>query len=483
MKKLITLVLTLALCVPMFMTTSVEVKAAGTCAHNSFEGVECEGTDLNQNGVCTSCVSALADEENENGWISVDDQHVFGKFCACKAIIVAEGSDYELHDMTYTYWDDVVHGYECSGCPSIGSEPHEYSDGSSICNKCYNGETPSEPTLVCWHDNCETILPTGSTKTVCDSCEKTMYAKSEKLDENSERPANQYHANNVYCGLCDDLVGTEYFEHYDFDVNEYCDYCNYHIGMGACIHECGKPAGYNTMCQECQASVKASEKFVKINEDGDHVVSYACKCTVTGTKYFSGHYNYDGKGYCICGEYVGFGSGDCGSGNKEENTASKAPTAEEIAEWTSAEVEASVKAEEAIPVTSFVSAEAVSTIPAEVKETSSTEAVYNLSKITTTQGFIAAVDKIVKANATTAANTGNAKAKAVTFYSEKPIAFNAASLTALSDAATEFVYMFKHEGHLYKVTIPAGAKVNLAGQRFAGPLYIGAQLGTSVLVK
>lgn len=43
--------------------------------------------------------------------------------------------------------------------------------------------------------------------------------------------------------------------------------------------------------------------------------------------------------------------------------------------------------------------------------------------------------------------------------------------------------MFKHEGHLYKVTIPAGVNVDLAGRRFAGPLYIGVQLGTSVLVK
>ena len=43
--------------------------------------------------------------------------------------------------------------------------------------------------------------------------------------------------------------------------------------------------------------------------------------------------------------------------------------------------------------------------------------------------------------------------------------------------------MFKHEGHLYKVTIPAGAKIDLSGATFAGPLYIGAQLGTTVVIK
>ena len=51
MKKLITLVLTLALCVPMFLTTSVEVRANNICAHNNFDGT-CTGTSLNVQGVC-----------------------------------------------------------------------------------------------------------------------------------------------------------------------------------------------------------------------------------------------------------------------------------------------------------------------------------------------------------------------------------------------------------------------------------------------
>ena len=135
--------------------------------------------------------------------------------------------------------------------------------------------------------------------------------------------------------------------------------------------------------------------------------------------------------------------------------------------------EGTVKYEEAIPVTSFFSTAAINALPAEVKELG-TANVFNLSKVTTTQGFVAAVNKIAKANPTVAS---------VTLYSEKPIAFNVKSLAALTDANMEFVYMFNHEGHLYKVTIPAGAKVDLEGARFAGPLFIGAKLGTSVLVK
>ena len=126
-----------------------------------------------------------------------------------------------------------------------------------------------------------------------------------------------------------------------------------------------------------------------------------------------------------------------------------------------------------MPVTSFVSATAVNAIPKEVKDTT-TETVFNISRIATTQGFVAAVDKMIKANI---------KEKKVTFYSDKPFAFNAVSLNALTNTKKEFVYIFKHNGRIYKVTIPAGAKIDLEGQQFAGPLYIGAKLGTTVVIK
>ena len=231
------------------------------------------------------------------------------------------------------------------------------------------------------------------------------------------------------------------------------------------------------MCDDCYLSDWES-KYVKVNNAIHKQVLVCSECSSEfGDDFAYEHWNYE-NGYCICGHNVN--ATPSASGNsvpKEEKPASKVPTAEEVAEQRTEAitkaVEEKIAAEEAIPVTSFVSAEAVNAIPAEVKGTT-TEAVFNVSKITTTRGFVAAVDKIVKANL---------EGKSVTFYSEKPFAFNMNSLAAMADANKEFVYMFKHEGQLYKVTIPAGAKVDLAGQKFAGPLYIGAQLGTSVLVK
>ena len=172
------------------------------------------------------------------------------------------------------------------------------------------------------------------------------------------------------------------------------------------------------------------------------------------------------------------------SGNTPVNNfsapAQKILTDEEIAiqkaEALAKALEETIKAETAMTVESFVSKEAVAALPAEVKESSNAQTVYNLSNVTTVPGFIAAIEKIAEANK--AANAG-----AVMIYSSDPITFNADMLTALADAAAEFVYMFRYKGHLYKISIPAGVKIDLEGQVFAGPLYIGAKLGTAVLVK
>lgn len=118
--------------------------------------------------------------------------------------------------------------------------------------------------------------------------------------------------------------------------------------------------------------------------------------------------------------------------------------------------------------------EALKSLPTEVKNMSGKNTVYNISKITTTQGFISAIDKIAKATSVK---------ETVTLYSSEPFAFNRSALTAITDVNRDIVYMFNHKGHLYKITIPAGAKVDISLATFAGPLYIGAQLGTSVLIK
>lgn len=292
-------------------------------------------------------------------------------------------------------------------------------------------------------------------------------------------PYADYHVLLKYYGCCyksieDDSTKAEH----DFSEGR-CTECGYQEDGPICEHaDCdratdGTESGTCSRCGSCVTYIISS------NAD-THTYVYKCNgCgsiledigTVTEAHKFYGNI------YCVlCGYYNSKPSGNVA----EESTPSM--TEEEIAQMKAEEItlatEAVIQAEVAIPVTDFVSAEDVNALPAEVKDSTGDEAVYNLSKITTTRGFVAAVEKMVEAN-----KSSVQKKDTVVFYTSAPIAFNTSSLTALSNAATEFVYMFKHEGHLYKVTIPAGAKVDLAGQRFAGPLYIGAQLGTSVLVK
>lgn len=329
----------------------------------------------------------------------------------------------------------------------------------------------------CWHEKCDNVAKEGTI--ICEDCYGKSSYTVKPIEGNAEK-----HAEVSCCTNCESILYDDAYPHWDSDMNGYCDACEYPVELSECVHvNCSNKAGLNSECPSCRDAMNNNMTFEGINEDGYHVVLHTCtpECGESKSIPYFGHWNYS-DGYCICGVYIGTPGGGQGSasGNsvpKEEKPASKAPTEEEVAEQRaeaiSKAVEEKIAAEEAIPVTSFVSAEAVNAIPAEVKGTT-TEAVFNVSKITTTRGFVAAVDKIVKANP---------EGKSVTFYSEKPFAFNTNSLAAMADANKEFVYMFKHEGQLYKVTIPAGAKVDLAGQKFAGPLYIGAQLGTSVLVK
>lgn len=149
----------------------------------------------------------------------------------------------------------------------------------------------------------------------------------------------------------------------------------------------------------------------------------------------------------------------------------------DVSEMAQKAAEEAIKIEEALPVESFISEGAVKAIPAEAKEVANATAgmtTYNLTSIKTVKGFTAAVRKIAKADPET---------QSVLVYSNKPITFSVETLNAVQDANKEFVYMFKHKGHLYKVTIPAGAKVDLRGEYYAGPLFIGSVLGTSQIVE
>lgn len=401
MKKLITLVLTLALCVPMLLTTSIEVKASNECAHE-----KCKVTETEDNGVCQNCNEKTSSIDR---WVfKGGSSHFWGKQCRnCWTDFFANNGQYQGHTKVFTKENEEYHKVTCK-CNGINiSEPHTYSDESGICNLCKNSETPLE--YYCAHGTqgggyCTNIVEDADVS--CDDC----------IDSIASAEGNW----QIYRGL-----GSNWHALY-----KTCE-CGYSKAETDTVHKTGEGSG----CSICNNSETPLEP---------------------------------GNG----------GSSNNGTGTGSDNTSSKpafkAPTAEEIAEWKSAEVEAKIKAEEAIPVTDFVSASAVNAIPTEVKENASTETVFNISKITYTRGFVAAIDKIVKANL---------EDKTVTLYSDNPFAFNATSLTALANANKDFVYMFKHEGQLYKIIIPAGAKVDLEGQMFAGPLYIGAKLGTTVVVK
>lgn len=161
----------------------------------------------------------------------------------------------------------------------------------------------------------------------------------------------------------------------------------------------------------------------------------------------------------------------------EERTVSVSVTDPEpersIEEIITAEVTAAVEiattAETSLPVTAFAAP-----APAAVSE-SLPAGTYNMSKIKTTKGFISAVNKIAESN----------PAPEVTVYAKDPIAFNNDSLAAVAKSGKALTYVFNYGGHVYSVTIPAGANVNglLGDSRFAGPLYIGSLFGTTKVVK
>lgn len=176
-------------------------------------------------------------------------------------------------------------------------------------------------------------------------------------------------------------------------------------------------------------------------------------------------HTYGADGKCTACSYRPHSSSPAGEDPKN--------SAKEEVDYT-AVIEETVKKEETLPVSTFTSANAIAMIPSEAKTNADTSTgnVYNLSSVTTTQGFVAAVNKIA---------TAEAASTAVTVYSQTPIAFTSETVNAVANTNKNFVYMFYYGKYLYKVTIPAGTKLNL-NSKFAGPLYIGAQLGTTQIV-
>lgn len=145
--------------------------------------------------------------------------------------------------------------------------------------------------------------------------------------------------------------------------------------------------------------------------------------------------------------------------------------------------------EVATPVESFVSESAVAALPSDVvgyinntnsalaaeraDGTMPTTKVYNISKIVTPKGLVAAVDKVAK----------NTPDEAVTVFHMNYVPFTDSVISAITKNNKDFVYIFKHAGHTFSITIPAGASTdNLVKGKFYGPLYIGAVYGTTKMI-
>ena len=224
-------------------------------------------------------------------------------------------------------------------------------------------------------------------------------------------------------------------------------------------------------CKYCLGSINVgTHDTYTSNSNGTHNVSCTI-CNMWGTnKSYTESCTFNSEGRCTKCNY--FDSSKSDQAAKEAAIAAAEKAAKERAEAIEAAAEAAIKAEEELPVASFVSTEALNSVPAEAK--GSDDTTYNISTVTTTRGFVAAVNKIAKDVASN---------NEVSVYSKESFAFNEDSLNAVASTGKDFVYTFTYKGHLYKITIPAGAKVNTNGQIFMGPLAIGAQLGTTEILK
>lgn len=101
---------------------------------------------------------------------------------------------------------------------------------------------------------------------------------------------------------------------------------------------------------------------------------------------------------------------------------------------------------------------------------------YNLSSFVTAKSFMTSIDKIAKSN------KGQSS---ISIYTEHPICFTNEILQHMSKNNVDFVYYFKHKGHLYSVTIPAQIDLEaiFKNNKYAGPLYLGYVLENSKLIK
>lgn len=245
---------------------------------------------------------------------------------------------------------------------------------------------------------------------------------------------------------------------------------------------------------------------VRIEEEGD--VSVACKVngcwagSFLGTYYRDGTFNWDATATCphivtteptsepdpsTCSHEFSEWKyapsyGDewryCSKCHKEERRAvasSSSSSSSKPAEPTKTDIEVREAVEETLPV-SPVSVDATQFNKADAAIIPG--GTYNLSNFITTKGIVKGINTVVAASNKSGSN-------AVTIYSGRPFAFNGEILKAIQAGKKDVTYFFNHDGHLYSVTIPATVDATKVLEKtgFAGPLYVGQQLGTTKLVK
>lgn len=158
--------------------------------------------------------------------------------------------------------------------------------------------------------------------------------------------------------------------------------------------------------------------------------------------------------------------------NKIEEPESSNDAPESVLEMTSVELEAREIYEESLPIILVEKEMVYGKTANEVVMPVNT---YDLSGYLTTKGFVSALNKVISANN---------KSSSISIYTDKPFCFSAMLLKAICDGKKDVVYYFMYKGHLYSVTIPTNVSIEkvLEKNGFAGPLYVGKQLGTTRLI-
>lgn len=397
----------------------------------------------------------------------------------------------------------VAHAEESCAREDCGHGSEDHIEGNGACYICTcNGFQASTPTHTCSN---ETISgPTGAEPPTCTedgwygyyecTCGK-KYAEPGAMSEITDfdawkigagkNPAEGHNWANED-GICANYCGFE-CNHGGSATTDVCSICGKNLGGGS-----GSSAVQCT--DKLYGGAEGDCARGELKDSFDNFCAWACTTHEDGKIEIS----HEGKTSCECGWTTG-GGGSCEpeapapapSVSKEPSPSpSPSPVVEEKkAEAPAAEPAPSEPAEETpvvdetkLPVelvakdTTAVTAAISSVVPGATT--------YNLSQFKTTKGFALGIDKAVKAeqkkNFVAAVPTSQ-----VEIFTGQPQTFGKDCIAVLKNSNVAVVYSFMHKGHLYRVTIPAGTDItNLLDKHgFAGPLYIGKALGTTVLVK